>query len=264
MYYRKVNYLITLVFSLLLSIPILTLAQESVPEFLADQNLHKAKEDEMQGQQIMLDGVSIPVYTMEGKKIEGMAIMEMMMKGEMMPDIYMNEEKEIKAFVMRPMTADEKKMMEMSMQEMGVEGEEVGKEAATFSATDLEGNSYSLEELKGKVVVMNFWFIACKPCVMEMPELNELVEKYKGKEVVFLAFAMDKAASIKKFLEKQDFHYQIIPESRGIISDYKVSAFPTHIVLDKEGKVAFQTAGLGPMTVSQLEESISGQLGGQE
>ena len=54
-----------------------------------------------------------------------------------------------------------------------------------FAAVDMNGNSYSLGILKGKVVVINFWFVECKPCVIEMPELNEIVEKYKSEEVVF-------------------------------------------------------------------------------
>jgi len=63
--------------------------------------------------------------------------------------------------------------------------DQVGSDAPDFSAVDMNGNSYSLGILKGKVVVINFWFVECKPCVIEMPELNEIVEKYKSEEVVF-------------------------------------------------------------------------------
>jgi len=51
--------------------------------------------------------------------------------------------------------------------------------------------TYSLSSLKGKIFVINFWFLECKPCVIEIPELNKIVEKHKSEEVLFLAFAMN-------------------------------------------------------------------------
>jgi thiol-disulfide isomerase/thioredoxin len=87
----------------------------------------------------------------------------------------------------------------------------IGKEAFPFSATDISGNNYSLDELKGKVIVINFWFVECKPCVMEMPELNKLVEKHKNKEVVFLGFANNDKPKIEKFLKTKSF-FDFLPK----------------------------------------------------
>lgn len=112
------------------------------------------------------------------------------------------------------------------------------KPAPAFSATDLNGNTYKLDELKGKTVVLNFWFIGCKPCVMEMPHLNKLVEKYGNENVVFIAFALDNEAALRKFLVKNPFNYNIIPDA-GIIAQetYNVNSFPTSIIIDKQGNV---------------------------
>lgn len=112
----------------------------------------------------------------------------------------------------------------------------VNKPAPAFTATDLSGNIYKLEELKGKTVVLNFWFIGCKPCIMEMPHLNEVVQKYKQEDVVFLAFALDQEEELRKFLAKNPFHYNIVPDANLIARDaYGVNAFPTSLVVDKNG-----------------------------
>lgn len=112
----------------------------------------------------------------------------------------------------------------------------VNKPAPAFTATDLSGKTYTLEELKGKTVVLNFWFIGCKPCIMEMPHLNEVVQKYKQEDVVFLAFALDQEDELRKFLAKTPFQYNIVPDANMIARDaYGVNAFPTSMVIDKNG-----------------------------
>ena len=129
-----------------------------------------------------------------------------------------------------------------------------------FAAVDMNGNSYSLGILKGKVVVINFWFVECKPCVIEMPELNEIVEKYKSEEVVFLAFAMNEKPKIESFLKKHAFDYTILPDSGAVIGDYKIKSYPAHIILDQNSKIAFSTRGLSNSTASEIDDAIEGLI----
>lgn len=132
--------------------------------------------------------------------------------------------------------------------------------AFPFEVTDLQGNGYRLDELKGKVVVLNFWFIQCKPCVMEMPELNKLAEKYQEEEVVFLAFARDGKEDLTKFLQKTTFTYKIIPDSHEMSDRFGVFAYPTHVVIDKEGRISYNAAGLNPYTIHLLDKEIQAVL----
>ncbi|HAA16604.1 MAG TPA: hypothetical protein DCE41_34800, partial [Cytophagales bacterium] len=115
--------------------------------------------------------------------------------------------------------------------------------AADFSVTDLEGNAVALSALRGKVVVLNFWFIGCAPCRVEMPGLNELVADYAEEEVAFVAFALDGQESLEKFLAKKAFDYTIIPDADGIATEYGVQAYPTHVVIDKEGRIQSTLTG---------------------
>lgn len=121
--------------------------------------------------------------------------------------------------------------------------EEKVNEAPSFSVKALNGEAYDLESLKGKVVVLNFWFIGCAPCRIEIPGLNELIKDYAEKEVVFIAFALDDAKSLEAFLSESPFNYEIIPGAHEASSLYSVQAFPTHVIIDKMGNVRSTLTG---------------------
>lgn len=227
-------------------------------DFLA--GLTKADMRDLKESQLMIDGESIPVYMFDGSRLRGPELMEVFMSGDFTPEPYVDEQKELQAFVMREATPEEKEQMKRMQRMTQGKSEMVGQDAAPFSVTDLKGNQYSLEELKGKIVVLNFWFIACKPCIMEMPDLNELVAKYEGKDVVFLAIAMDGDSDLEKFLEKTPFDYQIIPSGSEIANKYEVLGFPTHVVIDQGSKISFMTSGLSNITVQSLDKNIEESL----
>lgn len=136
-----------------------------------------------------------------------------------------------------------------------------GKKPLSFSGKDLNGNKYKLKDLEGKVVVLNFWFVACNPCRMEIPELNRLADEYKdSSKVVFLAVALNPTYEVEKFLEKIPFHYNIISDGRYISSLYRITGYPTHAVIDKTGKVIFHATGYGAATLPWLRKTIAGAL----
>jgi peroxiredoxin len=120
--------------------------------------------------------------------------------------------------------------------------------APAFSLTSLEGKKFELAALRGKVVVLNLWFTGCPPCIEEMPKLNELVDKFKDKDVVFIAPTWDNVATLQAFLKERLFKYHIIPNAAElIISTYSDGSgnvtLPTHLVIDKEGKIEVRLAG---------------------
>src|SRR5258708_8850388 len=122
---------------------------------------------------------------------------------------------EMKLAKLSRMEIEMRRKMSESMKEADLmKKESIGKPAAVFTAKTLDGKSVSLTDLKGKIVVLNFWFIACAPCVAEMPDLNNLVEKYRSRDdIVFLAPASDDAKHLSDFFQKHSFKYQIIPSA---------------------------------------------------
>ncbi len=118
------------------------------------------------------------------------------------------------------------------------------KAAPAFSVMTLAGKPYDITSLRGKVVVLNFWFIGCGPCKAEMPGLNQLVADFKGQDVVFLALALDPAEDLREFLKKSAFNYEVIPDAGRLIEEqFKITAYPTHIIIDRNGAVEATMTG---------------------
>ncbi|MEO6286934.1 MAG: TlpA disulfide reductase family protein [Dyadobacter sp.] len=114
-----------------------------------------------------------------------------------------------------------------------------GKPLTGLNYTDLDGKSYSPENTRGKYVVMKFWFIGCIPCVEEMPKLNEIVAKNKDRDdIIFLSIALDSEKSLRKFLTKQRFDYHTIGNKNDyVMNTLTINQFPTHLIINKDGKV---------------------------
>lgn len=161
-------------------------------------------------------------------------------------------------FVIKRLSPEEKqKLMEKLPRPAESKSFVTGANFSPFNETDINGNRFKTKDLKGKVLVINFWFINCPPCKMEIPELNELVENYKdNKDVVFIAIGLDEKYEIKDFLKRLPFNYNIIDRGTTLAESYKINAFPTHVVVDKEGKIKFHTMGLAKNTVYWLKKSI--------
>ena len=127
-----------------------------------------------------------------------------------------------------------------------------------INETDINGNKLRSKELKGTILVINYWFINCKPCRLEMPELNELVKEYKNNpRVKFIAIALDDKAAIKDFLKLMPFNYQIVADGRYATEKYGVRAFPTHVIVDGAGKVYFHTVSSPRQLFYWMRKSIN-------
>lgn len=123
-----------------------------------------------------------------------------------------------------------------------------------FAALAMDGSRVDTLALRGKVVVLNLWFINCPNCIEEIKLLNKLVDDHKGNnDVVFLGLAASRKPDIEKFLVKNPFRYQVIPNASMIIlSKYGTPdkngeinvPFPMHYVLDRDGKTVLKVQGI--------------------
>jgi peroxiredoxin len=143
-----------------------------------------------------------------------------------------------------------------------------GVQAPTFTAQDIDGKQIDLNQLQGKVIVLTFWSTRCQICHSEIPKLNDIVDRYKGKDVVFLALTMENNVKIEPYLRKNPFHYDIVPNSFGVVLKYADMdksgninmGFPAHYLINRKGQIAHRTDGWDKaanleMQISRLLES---------
>jgi peroxiredoxin len=109
-----------------------------------------------------------------------------------------------------------------------------------LSVETLDGQTVTTEDLKGKVIVLNFWFIGCPACMYEMPKLNEMATKFAGNDsVVFLAMTTDPEHQVKKFLSREKFDYRIAAAAGPAMKSFGFSGFPKNIVISKDGTIVY-------------------------
>lgn len=131
----------------------------------------------------------------------------------------------------------------------------LGKSLPAMQANYLQGEKAEVPVV-GKVTVINFWFIACKPCVDEMPQLNQLVREFAGKEVIFIAPAPDSSEDIQNFLKNHTFNYQILPNARPWAQTLSINVYPTHLVVDQKGLIREVLVGATQQVGTKISRAV--------
>ncbi len=141
-----------------------------------------------------------------------------------------------------------------------------GAAAPDFNGESLDGKTYNLSQLQGKVVVLTFWSTRCAICHSEIPKLNEVAKRYKDKDVVFLALTMENPVKVEPYLRKNPFNFNILPNSFGVFLKYADMdgsgninmGFPSYFLIDQHGAITLKSDGWDK--ASKLESQISRML----
>lgn len=143
-------------------------------------------------------------------------------------------------------------------------GVAVGSQAPDIQAETLQGDTFKLEQLRGKVVLLDFWATWCGPCVKAMPALQELSDKYKDKGLVVLGVNRDEGGEngvrekVKGFLEDNNLTFgHIMDPSAEIAMSYGVRGLPTTVIIDQKGVVRNIHTGYSPQLKAQLTKEIA-------
>ncbi len=126
-----------------------------------------------------------------------------------------------------------------------------GSVAPAFAGELLDGKAINLSDMQGKIVVMTFWSTRCAICHSEIPKLNQVAERYKGKDVVFLALTMENQVKVEPYLKKNPFNFNIMPNSFGIVLKYADMdgkgnidmGFPSYFLINQKGAIALKSSG---------------------
>lgn len=139
--------------------------------------------------------------------------------------------------------------------------------AADFSLTDLEGKKVMLSDLKGKVVIIDFWATWCVPCKASFPAMQAAVDKYRNDTgVVFLFIhtwerSPTATADAKTFILGMKYDFEVLmdtkdPETKAnkVVDSYNVSGIPTKFIIDGEGKIRFRLTGFSGSKEAAVDE----------
>ena len=124
-----------------------------------------------------------------------------------------------------------------------LESDDAQRQQANFTLTDLQGHSWTLKDLKGKVVLVNFWATWCPPCRKEMPDLEALYNRYKDQGFVILAISEDEETNkVAPFIAERKISYPILLDPGQKVNNlFQVEGIPKSFVYDREGKLVAQS-----------------------
>jgi peroxiredoxin len=137
-----------------------------------------------------------------------------------------------------------------------LEADDAKRQSADFTLSDLEGRTWRLQDLKGKVVLVNFWATWCPPCRKEMPDLQALYDKYKDQGLVVLSISDEDAAKVSPFINERKISYPVLLDpGRKVNEEFVVEGIPKSFVYDREGKLAAQSIDM--RTRSQFQQMLA-------
>jgi peroxiredoxin len=123
-----------------------------------------------------------------------------------------------------------------------LDADDVRHQKANFTLTDLQGKTWTLQELRGKVVLVNFWATWCPPCRSEMPDLDALYKQFKDQGFVVLAISDEEIGKVKAFIEQYRYTYPILLDpDRKVNGEYSIEGIPKSFVYNRAGKLVAQS-----------------------
>jgi thiol-disulfide isomerase/thioredoxin len=116
--------------------------------------------------------------------------------------------------------------------------------AADFSLEDLNGEMYTLSELRGKWVIVNFWATWCVPCRVEMPEFEAIYEKYSGQLEILAINDNEPVELVADYRDELGLTFPLLMNpSRATLADYKVIGLPATVIVNPDGFLVWQRYG---------------------
>lgn len=132
--------------------------------------------------------------------------------------------------------------------------------APDFTLQDISGKKVRLADLKGRVVMLEFWATWCPPCRAEVPAIERLHTQYGGKGLTVLAIALDEGGwdGVRSFVADRKISYTVLQGTEDVSTKYMVRLIPSTVLIDKEGNIRKRYMGGG--SNEALEQEIKALL----
>ena len=143
----------------------------------------------------------------------------------------------------------------------------VGDPAPDFSVALFDGSHLTLSELRGKVVLLNFWATWCPPCRQELTRVQkDLIDRFAGRDFLFLPVSRgEKRSDVAAFREKTGYTFPMgLDSTRTIFDRYATNFIPRNYLIDRDGRIITATIGYSPEEFDELIAAIERALAGKE
>jgi thiol-disulfide isomerase/thioredoxin len=146
-------------------------------------------------------------------------------------------------------------MVKCSTRQTGVM---VGQEAPSFRLTSLDGKEVSLSDLRGKIVLLDFWATWCGPCRLSMPQLDSLQQEY-AQDLVLLAINLQESPeTVRGYTHSRNLKSIVLLDSDGTVGGtYKSQQIPMQVLIDQEGVIRHVQIGYSATMGKLLKEEIN-------
>lgn len=137
-------------------------------------------------------------------------------------------------------------------------GTAVGQTPPPFTLPDLDGNSVSLSDFEGNVVVIDLWATWCPPCKKEIPFLVSLYEEFKDRGLVIVGIGLDRggASVLQPFVTDNGVTYDVLVGNENVSRDYGVSGIPMTLMVGRDGLVASKDVGFAPSMEAEMRARV--------
>lgn len=126
-----------------------------------------------------------------------------------------------------------------------------------FTLEQLGGGSVTLSQLKGKVVLVDFWATWCPPCRAAIPHLVKMYNTHKEQGLEVLGISLDQQKEgLPAFISENKINYPILLGNQEVAKAYEVQGIPTLVIFDKKGKIVFKEVGFNEENVSKIENKV--------
>jgi thiol-disulfide isomerase/thioredoxin len=134
---------------------------------------------------------------------------------------------------------------------------EVGRLAPGFELPDLKGNKVSLDEQRGKIVLLDFWATWCGPCRISMPVLERIRSEYQ-QELTLLAINLEEPKDqVEEYVRSQQLQSTVLLDNEGLVGRaYGAGSIPMQVLIDQQGMVRHVQVGFSPRAADQLRREI--------
>jgi thiol-disulfide isomerase/thioredoxin len=137
----------------------------------------------------------------------------------------------------------------------------IGQPSPAWEIKDLDGRTHTLEQYRGKVLVLDFWYRGCGWCMRAMPQVKRIAEHYRGRPVAVFGMNNDQVEDDARFVVREmQLDYPVL-RSQELPGKYGVQGFPTLIIIDKDGKVADVHVGYSPQLYEEVTAAVDRLLG---